>query len=57
MHMRKISKLLVAIAFVILLFPAVKVHAADNKEVSGKVRYDYAFKVLELVRISYGKIG
>ena len=47
--MRKISKLLVAIAFVILLFPAVKVHAADNKEVSGKVRYDYAFKVLELV--------
>ncbi len=47
--MRKISKLLVAIAFVILLFPAVKVYAADNKEVSGKVRYDYAFKVLELV--------
>ena len=49
MGMKRISRLLIALALAIFLSPTAKVYAADNKEVSGKVRYDYAFKVLELV--------
>jgi len=47
--MKKMLRVIMALAMIVVLSPVVKVNAASNKEVSGKARYDYAFKVLEIV--------
>ncbi|MCR5702637.1 MAG: CAP domain-containing protein [Lachnospiraceae bacterium] len=55
--MKRMSRLIMALAMIMVLSPVVNVKAANNKEITGKVRYDYAFKVLELVNKERASAG
>lgn len=54
--MKKLSRIIMLLALIVVMAPVIRVNAA-NKEVTGKVRYDYAFKVLEIVNKERASAG
>lgn len=49
--------LFTVIIFIMVLIPSAIIHAAENMEVTGNARYDYAFEVLKMVNVERQKEG